>query len=183
MPGNHARDQSPERRASSRLAKKKAYAMTVDMRECWEAFDAPEDPASDGEESCVATIYDRTRPKATYPGATGKGAGHAEMHGLLQLLQACEKGGRSLEDLLLNEEVEVLCVDKPCCARCSVILGLLGVKARKGTTKTKFTMGSTSYSIADELKQFIMETFGYTEGAVEYIFNIPAARLRTRLGG
>jgi hypothetical protein len=82
-----------------------------------------------------------------YPGKAG--AGHAEMKALVDILA----DAKSLDAIKDDKTVKTVeCTGKPCCYRCSIVLGLLGFKAKDDKTmKTKSGMGGTQWYMAPDL--------------------------------
>lgn len=125
------------------------------------AFDTDEREFNDGEESCTATLTatDRANKSVKYLGETGKGAGHAEIHALVQFLKAISYSITAFDDYNLT----ITCLSKPCCKRCSAVMGLLKIAATGGTYKSSKSMGSTSYSLPPDVRQFLAKRLVTTE--------------------
>jgi hypothetical protein len=120
----------------------------------WDAFNGEKLVGGDGAESCEVNLFYAVKPVTTgyfvIKGSTGKGYGHAEMHALHQLL--VEIGVAAFD----NYDVRIDCTKKPCCARCSVVLGFLGVKVANGATKkSNKCMGSTQWGVSMKVRELI----------------------------
>lgn len=119
----------------------------------WEQFAAEETKKKgDGISTCKADLYfrdDIIAPKKDrwmfYPGSTG--TGHAEMNALHQFINdICSNNVDILELFVENKGLRIDCSAKPCCRRCSSVLGALKVIPWDNeTTKTTKTMGSTQW--------------------------------------
>jgi hypothetical protein len=69
---------------------------------------------------------------------------------------------------LIGYGVEVECTEKPCCYRCSCILGALGIVANDGTRKSSSSMGSTQWGgLGPEERDFIELYLGIKSGSIE----------------
>ena len=117
---------------------------------------------NDGNESCKATLtstHQKTRDVVKYTGETGKEAGHAEIHALLQFLKAISFSVTAFDEYNLT----ITCLSKPCCKRCSAVMGLLKIAASDGTYKSAKSMGSTSYSLPPSVRQFLATKLSTTD--------------------
>lgn len=101
--------------------------------------------SSGGETTSVTLVIAGTQFSAS------SGAGHAEMRALTNYIQS---GGTVATLLALDSDDKVVqCEEKPCCAKCSAILGLLGFSGSARTKKTKSTMGSTQWALPPVLRE------------------------------
>jgi len=158
-----------------------AAAKTGDWRDVvrkgFDSFDAQVGTTSaDKSESCEAKIWYRQKRKWTHiTGATGHGAGHAEMHALSQFItNICSNKVskfRALQDEVENKSgVRVECESKPCCVYCSAILGLLGITPKdKDTKKSPDRMGSTQWGMTSSLRSFVSDVSDYPEAILAMI--------------
>ncbi len=104
-----------------------------------------------------------------YPGSS-QSPYHAEMDALEAALKA--KGGR-LEELVKSADKTVHCTAKPCCYRCSVVLGLLGFRARDAnTTKAPSGMGSTEWTLPSTLKACLAVEYGDIQALLPGFSNV-----------
>lgn len=118
-------------------------------------FDVSEKKSDNSDQDCQATILYRIPPRGRWrriEGSTGEGHGHAEMDALHKLWV-----GVCGEDFAIYSgySLAVECLAKPCCCRCSAVLGLLGISATKGTYKTRATMGSTEWGVSREVRELL----------------------------
>jgi hypothetical protein len=74
-------------------------------------------------------------------------------------IEVCDGDVAKFKKLIGTLEVE--CESKPCCRRCSAILGLLDAKAATNKTKksTK-NMGSTEWTLAPDLRKLLTDLLG-----------------------
>ena len=117
----------------------------------YKAFDAAVSINGDGSESTEVTlyVYSGRRLRKQYIGRTGKGHGHAEMDALYQFVK-----DKTVPHA--NVSLELSCTAKPCCVRCSAVLGLLNVStANDNTHKSPKAMGSTQWGIPDEVAEYV----------------------------
>ena len=89
----------------------------------------------------------------SWEGNTDKkhGCGHAEMDALAQYVAT---GNNTFENMVLS------CTTKPCCVRCSAVLGLLGIEACDRTLKYSKPMGSTEWGISDSVAKAVANHIG-----------------------
>jgi hypothetical protein len=111
----------------------------------WDAFKAAE--STNTKSGTTETNAVLNYNGKDYPGKAG--AGHAEMKALADILA----GEKSLDAIIKNTVAKTVeCTAKPCCYRCSIVLGLLGFKAKDDKTmKTKSGMGGTQWYMASDL--------------------------------
>lgn len=84
------------------------------------------------------------------------GCGHAEMAALHKFwVHKCGKD----KAIFVGAFCRVIqCEAKPCCCRCSAVLGLLSVSPLSDDTKkTRDTMGGTNWGISDELRDLLAQ--------------------------
>lgn len=86
-----------------------------------------------------------------YSGNTKNKRGHAEIDALYQFFKAA---GWS-DAVIGSYDLEIDCPAKPCCVRCSAILGLLGVSAAPNQRKTTGTMGKTAYGAHPDFTEYL----------------------------
>lgn len=127
--------------------------------EGYEAFLATEKEVEDGKQDCSATIHYMSGAEdvGSVSGATGEGNGHAEMSALYWFLSVYCKGNH---ETFGNALLEVECLAKSCCMRCSAILGLLGVWPRGETYKAPKHMGGTQWGLNEDLAKAIAAKTG-----------------------
>jgi cytidine deaminase len=88
-------------------------------------------------------------------GSTGQGHGHAEMDALHKFwTDICAKDLTTF----ISYRKKIQCESKPCCVRCSAVLGLLGIEALdEDTRKTRSTMGSTEWAVTPDVRELLAE--------------------------
>jgi hypothetical protein len=124
------------------------------LRDGYKAFAASE--SEDTKSGTMTTTAILTADGSEYTGNSGKG--HAEMDALNQMLVA---NGKNLAALLELDGKTVTCTAKPCCYRCSVVLGLLGFAPSSAETKkTASGMGSTQWALPDPLGSVLKAKYG-----------------------
>ena len=125
----------------------------------YEAFRATEEEIDDGKQDCTATIHYMSGAEkvGSVSGSTGEGNGHGEMSALFWfLVDTCKGDHETFGDALL----EVECLAKSCCMRCSAILGLLDVWPRGKTYKAPKSMGGTQWGLHVDLAAAIATKTG-----------------------
>ncbi len=151
-----------------------------DWARYWSEFEAPEtESGGDGAADCMATLhYD---PARTIPGSTG--TGHAEMVALDEFIKnVCRmdrgemgkyfdrehKRDRKGKLLVSPAKVRIECTAKPCCLRCSSVLGALKIGAAPGTFKTRRPMGSTQWGgLSPAVRGLICEYLEISQLSIE----------------
>jgi hypothetical protein len=127
------------------------------LRAGYNAFNATEtDDTKSGTTTTAAVLTIQDIP---YAGKSGNG--HAEMDALNDMLIG--KGGTAedLEEIRTTAGKTVTCTTKPCCYRCSVVLGLLGfAPSSAATRKTSSGMGSTQWVLQEPLKSVLTARYG-----------------------
>jgi hypothetical protein len=136
------------------------------VQDGYDRFDANVANFNDGNEDCTALIwYVDTDSRWHYiAGATGKGAGHAEMHALSQFVtNVCNGSVETFNEYKSYGSILVECEAKPCCRYCSAVLGLLGIGPKDSqTTKSPRRAGSTQWAIVSSLRTFLSDVTGYS---------------------
>lgn len=152
----------------NKVVKIQAQASTIASG--YAAFEAEESSDSgDGSQSTAVTLWVSGKP---YEGATGVG-GHAEMNALLKVL--ADLG--DLDTVIATGGKTVECTAKPCCYRCSVVLGLLGFSAHSDdTTKTRSGMGGTQWAMPADLKRAVMAKYGDVGELMSFYGNVDKFR-------
>ena len=124
----------------------------VDWDDKWDAFSAEEtSDKGDGKMDCKAILYyakDVTDTSQGYIQIFGEtGSGHAEMNALDEFIRTiCGSKSATLSTYCAAGALFIECTTKPCCCRCSAILGALSVRpSSSDTKKTKAPMGSTQW--------------------------------------
>lgn len=160
-----------EPRRSSRVAKPALTAAAAGsqasklIQDGWNAFSAAEGEGGDGEESCTVKLYYGAGGSCEVCGATGQGHGHAEMDAIWKLfMDVCGGDIEKFRKYLGTLKIE--CEDKPCCRRCSAILGLLKAAATAGTKKTSKNMGSTEWSLVPDLRRLLEGLLGHPDAVL-----------------
>lgn len=147
---------APTRRQGASLEQKQAWAKQL-LKEGYESFAASEGSkdSGDGKETTEVKLYYGPTGSNTVPGKSGYGKGHAEMAALYEYYSKTH--GNNERRFLANVGGTKLdCTSKPCCVRCSAILGLLGVQPyRDSTKKTQDTMGSTEWGMHPDLRNVL----------------------------
>ncbi|MEL6998531.1 MAG: hypothetical protein AAFP68_09750, partial [Pseudomonadota bacterium] len=83
---------------------------------------------------------------------------HAEMDALNDILIG---NGDDLQAVIAHADKKVECEAKPCCYRCSVVLGLLGFAPfDEKTLKTAKGMGQTQWVLPSPLKEELGKIYG-----------------------
>lgn len=158
-------------RRSSRLATSSSSGTVSANRSTlasgWTAFAAQEtDVTTSGTTATAVTLYMGVIPYAGSSASTS----HAEMDALNDILIGM---GDSLDDVIAYPNKTVDCTAKPCCYRCSIILGLLGFSARTGgTKKTRRGMGQTQWVLPSPLREKIAERWGDVSGLLSQFSNV-----------
>ena len=151
-----------------------------DWAKYWSEFEAPETEAGgDGAADCMATLY--YHPAGTIPGSTG--TGHAEMVALDEFIRKIcrmdpnemrkyfdreHKRDRKGNLLVSPAKVRIECTAKPCCLRCSSVLGALKIGAMPGTFKTRRSMGSTQWGgLSPAVRGLICEYLEISQLSIE----------------
>lgn len=152
-------------RRSSRKKAKKTKLDRSQLRAGYAAFRAVETKdTKSGTQDTTATL---SVSGISYVGSS-KSPGHAEMDALNDILIG---NGDSLDDVIAHDNKTVSCTAKPCCFKCSIVLGLLGFGPASGATlKTRSGMGGTQWVLQSPLKEKIEERYG---DIVDYFYNIP----------
>jgi hypothetical protein len=125
------------------------------------AFNAEEGSGGSSSQDCDARLhyiignYQTGLQFNHVEGSTGQGHGHAEMDALHKFwTEIC------VEDLtvFVSYQKKIQCESKPCCVRCSAVLGLLGIEALDpDTKKTRATMGSTEWAVTSEVRDLLAQ--------------------------
>ena len=157
------------RRTSSRIASQPDL-VTIDWGDKWDDFEAAVFKTgvdkSSSSQDCAASLNVRVGSLIhTISGETG--GGHAEMDALKQLIILCGYDAVRFTTVL-GRGVTVGCTEKPCCYRCSCMLGALGIVATSGTKKSSKSMGSTQWgSLGPDERAFIEAYLGIKKGSIE----------------
>jgi hypothetical protein len=147
-----------------------AIRNAVDWDGMWTNFQAdafrPGFHVSSSDEDCAAELHFKIGDSIhTIVGKTGEG--HAEMNALRQLIILCKYDAEVFTQIL-RAGVTVVCIEKPCCYRCSCILGALGIVASVGTRKNAKKMGKTQWGgLSEEDRAFIEAHLGITKYSIE----------------
>jgi hypothetical protein len=81
--------------------------------------------------------------------------------------------GEDLADLLARGGKTVACTAKPCCYRCSIVLGLLGFAPRTAATrKAQSGMGSTQWVLQEPLKSALTRRYGDIQTLLSNFSNV-----------
>lgn len=125
------------------------------LRQGFDAFGAETTDQTSGGGNTTTAIL--TVSGIAYPGSS-TGPCHAEMSALNDVLI---RNGGNLDDVISHNLKTVSCTAKPCCYRCSIVLGLLGFRpATPQTKKTCSGMGSTQWVLPVPLADRIKERYG-----------------------
>jgi hypothetical protein len=120
----------------------------------WHLFTAVEGENNDGEENCAASIAATIGGVArSFDGKTGNQQGHAEIHALVKLLK--DPAINWNPALFSAAHPVVSCEVKACCLGCSAVLGLLGVRPRATTLKSRSSSAGPKYGVSPDLRTFI----------------------------
>jgi hypothetical protein len=161
----------------SGVSSRKRTATVADLKgpawflEQWNKFSAPrDDKSNDGAQECGAYLLYKDSAGTAQPpirGETVAKEGHAEMNALNRFLRdQCGYDGSKLKEFQTrngDKKDPVLAIDctaKPCCVRCSIVLGALGFWATPGTSKTTRAMGSTNWGMHPRAEQFLRDFLG-----------------------
>ncbi|UCC53939.1 MAG: hypothetical protein JSV68_08185 [Anaerolineaceae bacterium] len=137
------------------------------LREGFAAFQAQTTTQTKGGGNSTTAIL--TVSGIPYYG-TSESVSHAEMDALNKLLIA---HGGSLDDIISHNVKTVACTAKPCCYRCSIVLGLLRFKAATDSTKkTESGMGSTQWVLPRPLSEKITERYGDIVTLLDFYSNV-----------
>lgn len=143
-------------RRSSRARKPGAVVLNpAQLREGYENFGAEETPdTSSGENDTSVQLIVNGQ---TFSGFS-KSTSHAEIDALNKILT--DKHW-SLDELIAVQNKTVKCEQKPCCYRCSIVLGLLGFQPVSNTTrKTASGMGQTQWTLPTPLGDEMRAKYG-----------------------
>lgn len=112
----------------------------------------------DGTQSCDATLYYLPAGAgggvwSNAKGSTADHNGHAEMAAIFNFwVNVCQENYATFSGATKRIE----CTSKPCCVRCSAILGLLLIARQStATKKTSYTMGGTQWVLVEKLRQLL----------------------------
>jgi hypothetical protein len=161
--GEGASSSGPSSRASLRKRKEKptnSPGSAEFIRSGFEKFTAASGSEGDGSQSTQASLYIGTKK---YDGSTANGHGHAEMDGLYQF---CQDKGEDAAATLARYKKKVSCTSKPCCVKCSAILGHLGFAPKGATKKIYHTMGGTEWAAHADVRKLIMKITGVSEDVI-----------------
>jgi hypothetical protein len=145
------------RRSSRTKIKPKPSVTRPTLKQGYYDFRAEEtDDSGDGSYSTAVVLA--IGAQSSYNG-TSNGI-HAEMDALNQMLTAYQGTG-TLEEFISDTTKTVSCTSKPCCFRCSVVLGLFKFRPAADTTKKiKKGMGLTEWFLPEGVKTALNETYG-----------------------
>jgi hypothetical protein len=134
--------------------------------------------AGDGSEECTVTLH---YTGGSVEGKTGNGHGHAEMDALHQLwADVCNKDVDTF--LTYSRNLKLDCTDKPCCVKCSTVLGWMGVVPRTtATKKTPYTMGKTSWNVSTDVLNLIREVTRVPTDAFQQFANMSQSDVHKHL--
>jgi hypothetical protein len=127
----------------------------------YDAFKATETSASgsltqDCQASLTYVLTNETTSDHT-DGDTKNGRGHAEMDAIHQFsVNKCRKDLATFTGATKS----VSCTDRPCCVRCSAVMGLLSIRAETGTMKTRSTKGSTEWCVSPDVRDLLRQVTG-----------------------
>ena len=148
----------------------------IDVWYAWENFEADEQVGAyaDPEPACEVELfvdsaeYDIPEEAKHIIGKTGRGHGHAETDALEQLVTLV-KNHEVVKGLFEEGAVTLECTDKPCCAHCSTLLGLLNVWPRTSDTKKsrRTMLAGGAWGPGLNLKEFLVKTWHLEQKAVE----------------
>jgi len=130
-------------------------------------FNATESSEGDGKN---ATAIKLKIGKRVYPGATGLNHGHAEMDALYDFCK--EHGDDAIAEFKKAKVKTISCTKKPCCVKCSAIMGHLGFRPAAGTNKTYHTMGGTEWGVDPIVKKFIAAYASVSEDTITGMGNV-----------
>jgi hypothetical protein len=148
------------------------------IQDYWDKFVTAETKKGDGEKDCVAVLTYRGEERGSITGVTGV-EGHAEIHALSQFFRnVCKYDLATLRRYqALNTgkkaALQIKCTAKPCCVRCSVVLGGLGFRASKATYKNRSAMGQTQWVIHPNVATFYCVALSIAPPGLLYLSTIP----------
>lgn len=171
------------------------------IRDAWHAFEAGEQVGEHADHSAQCRVVinihlPNPRPQPGQPdtvpdgialpaapieGLTGRGNGHAEMDALHNLMG--QVGPATMRALLMERAVFLDCVDKPCCAHCSTMLGLLGVvQGTPATRKSRRTMlAGGAWGVSSSLKGFLINEWKLREDDINALSSADQGRFDREL--
>lgn len=153
-PSSIQRAEEAPRRSTRARAEAPVTANRDTLRAGYNAFNAAE--ASDTKSGTTTTTAVLRIGEIPYTGASGNG--HAEMDALNDILIG---NGDDLSAVRAHAAKTVECTAKPCCYRCSVVLGLLGFAPYTAATrKTRSGMGSTQWVLPEPLRSALARVYG-----------------------
>jgi len=163
------REEEPEAEAaprrSSRVKRVRVVARKSVLTGGFDDFGAGLSSETKGGGSTTAVVLRIGR--RAFNGSSG--AGHAEMNALNDALETLG----SLGAIRAARSKTVACTAKPCCYRCSIVLGLLGFRAHsQHTKKTRSGMGSTQWVLPQPLKGALEDDYGDIQTLVAVAGNI-----------
>jgi hypothetical protein len=130
--------------------------------------------AGDGKQATQVELF-FTDPvgliKTSQVGVSGTN-GHAEMNALDAIfkLHGYDQGKCAT---ILDSGITVKCEAKPCCVRCSVVLGGIGAGAETDNTKKiNKTMGQTQWVVSQKLAEILATYLGVSEWEIKNIHNL-----------
>jgi hypothetical protein len=113
-------------------------------------------------EDCEAWL---TIGHETYQGATGKGAGHAEMHALHKMVEEddgldfASRVANVVAQITVAKKKTVFCPSRDVCIQCGYVLQGMSFNVGKGTDWGKTTMGKTEWGVSMNVKA-LLEAMG-----------------------
>ena len=145
------------------------------IAEGYASFNAIESEHGDGSQSTSVTLYWNN---LKISGSTGNFQGHAEMDALTGFLNlTCDKNKETFKKLV--GQCSISCTAKPCCVRCSSLLGLLGIRPfGNKTKKTRRAMEQTNYVLPKRLIEAIAYAIGQPEEVVRKITDVPIKNVK-----
>lgn len=154
------------RRSTRNIANKVREPNAQTLRNGYLAFNAGEvTPQAGGGNATQVTLVVNG---VNYVGNSGTGV-HAEMNAVAAALAAA--GNLNALRQIAGKTVD--CRAKPCCYRCSIVLGLLGFSPQTHhTTKTRRGMGQTQWVLSEALREALFEEYGNLYEALNNASNI-----------
>lgn len=144
--------------------------------EYWDKFVTEIKTKGDGAQDCVALLTYNGAETGSIAGVTGV-EGHAEIHALSQFFRnVCKYDLPTFQKYqalnIKKVALQIQCTSKPCCVKCSVVLGGLGFRASENTYKNPIAMGKTEWVIHPNVIKFYCMALSIPPSGLEYLSTI-----------